>query len=98
MYQHLSGQKKEHVLSKQFLRAGTSVGANVAEAEQAQSRADFAAKLNIALKEAAESNYWLRLLHATGYLSKTEADSMLSDCVELQKLLTAILKKLRIEN
>ena len=59
---HLNTAKKEYVLSKQLLRAGTSIGANIAEAEQAQSKADFISKMNIALKEAVETNYWLRLL------------------------------------
>ena len=83
--------KNEYVLSKQVLRSGTSIGANIAEAQQAQSRADFISKLSIALKEASETNYWLRLLAATNYLSQKGANSMLADCKELEKLLTAIL-------
>lgn len=89
---YLSASKKEHVLSKQLLRAGTSIGANISEAEQAQSRADFVSKMNIALKEAVETNYWLRLLHATDYLSDEEFSSIHSDCRELEKMLTAIVK------
>ena len=89
---HLNATKKEYVLSKQLLRAGTSIGANIAEAEQAQSRADFVAKMNIALKEAVEANYWLRLLQATDYLSETEFTSIYRDCKELEKMLTAIIK------
>ena len=89
---HLHTTQKEFVLTKQLLRAGTSIGANVAEAEQAQSRADFASKMNIALKEAVETNYWLRLLQETGYLSKTEFESIFYDCNELEKMLTAIVK------
>ena len=65
LYKYLRSVKKEFVLAKQLLRSGTSIGANVAEAQQAQSRADFISKMNIALKETAETNYWLRLLHAT---------------------------------
>ena len=89
---HLNTAKKEFVLSKQLLRAGTSIGANIAEAEQAQSKADFVSKMNIALKEAVETNYWLRLLQATDYLSETEFTSIHSDCRELEKMLTAIVK------
>ena len=89
---YLRNTKKEYTLSKQLLRSGTSVGANVAEAEQAQSKADFISKMNIALKEAVETNYWLRLLQATEYLSDTEFSSICSDCNELERMLTAIVK------
>ncbi len=89
---HLRGTKKEYTLSKQLLRSGTSIGANIAEAQQAQSRPDFISKLNIALKEAVETNYWLRLLQATDYLTQAEFCSIFSDCRELEKLLTAIIK------
>ena len=89
---HLNTSKKEYVLSKQLLRAGTSIGANIAEAEQAQSRADFISKMNIALKEAVETDYWLRLLQASDYLAETEFSSIYSDCRELEKMLTAIVK------
>ena len=89
---HLNTAKKEFVLSKQLLRAGTSIGANIAEAEQAQSKADFVSKMNIALKEAVETNYWLRLLQASDYLSDAEFSSIHSDCRELEKMLTAIVK------
>ena len=88
-------EKKEYILSKQLLRAGTSIGANVTESQQAQSRADFISKLNIALKEAVETNYWIRLLHAAEYLNTTECDYILSDCRELEKILTSILKTSR---
>ena len=92
LYKYLRGKKKEFVLSKQLLRSGTSIGANIAEAQQAQSRADFVAKLNIALKEAAETNYWLRLLCATDYLTDDEFRSVHDDCIEIEKMLTAIIK------
>ncbi len=92
LYQYLTGTKKEYVLSKQLLRAGTSIGANVAEAQQAQSKADFVSKTAIALKETTESKYWIELLRATDYLSQEEYDSILSDCIELEKLLTVIVK------
>ncbi len=88
----LTTEKKEYTLSKQLLRAGTSIGANVAEAQEAQSRADFISKLNISLKEAAEADYWLRLLYATNYLTKTEFSSIYTDCKALVKLLVAIIK------
>ena len=93
---HLQSDNKEFVLSKQLLRSGTSIGANVAESQQAQSRADFISKLSIALKEAVETNYWLRLLYATDYLSSTEYSSVITDCKELEKLLTAILKTTKL--
>ena len=95
LYQYITNEKKEFVLSKQLLRSGTSIGANVTEAERAQSQADFYAKMSIALKEATETKYWLRLLAATDYLTDKEAESMLADCTELEKLLTSIIKTCR---
>lgn len=92
LYKYLTAIKKEYVLSKQLLRSGTSVGANVAEAEQAQSRPDFVSKMNIALKETSETKYWIKLLKATDFLSEKESSSLLSDCVELEKLLVSIIK------
>lgn len=89
---HLNAGKKEYTLAKQLLRSGTSVGANIAEAEQAQSRADFISKMSIALKEAGETDYWLRLLRATEYLNEEEFRSIYKDCGELEKMLTAIVK------
>ncbi len=89
---YLRTEKKEFILSKQLLRCGTSIGANVAEAQQAQSRPDFISKLNIALKEAEETKYWLRLLCATDYLTGYQFKSMNVDCQELVKLLVAIVK------
>ena len=88
----LQDEKKEFTLTKQLLRAGTSIGANVAEPQQAQSRPDFISKLSIALKEAVETNYWLRLLRATDYLSEKEYFSIITDCRELEKLLTSTIK------
>ena len=90
--QYLREERQEYILSKQLMRAGTSIGANIAESQQAQSRADFLAKLGIALKEAVETDYWLRLLKATEYLTEAECGSMLSDCRELQRILTSIVK------
>ena len=89
---YLMETQREYVLSKQIMRAGTSIGANVAEAQQAQSRADFISKLSIALKEAVETNYWLRLLRETDYLQESEFHSLHQDCRELERMLTAILK------
>ena len=89
---YLQTDKKEYVLSKQLLRSGTSIGANVAESQQAQSRPDFINKLNVSLKEAYETNYWLRLLHATQYLSPEEFDSTITDCSEIERLLISIIK------
>ena len=92
LYKYLTGIKKEYVLSKQLLRSGTSIGANVAEAEQAQSRPDFVSKMNIALKETSETKYWIKLLKATDFLSEKGSSSLLADCVELEKLLVSIIK------
>ena len=92
---YLQETKKEYILSKQLMRSGTSIGANIMESQQAQSRADFISKLNIALKEAVETNYWLRLLRATDYLTDSEYMSVIDDCKELEKLLTAIIKTTR---
>ena len=89
---YLNETKKEFVLSKQLLRSGTSVGANVAEAEQAQSTPDFVSKMSIALKEASETKYWIRLLASTNYLTEAETVSILNDCVELEKILVSIIK------
>ncbi len=93
LYQYLTEQKREYVLSKQVLRSGTSIGANIREAEEGISRKDFSAKLSISLKEASETEYWLELLSKTGYLSEEEHESIRNDCTELIKLLTAIIKK-----
>ena len=90
--QHLQNVKHEYVLSKQLLRSGTSIGANISEAQQGQSRADFVSKMSIALKEAAETKYWLRLLEATDYLTQKEFISLFDDCVEIEKMLTRIVK------
>lgn len=94
----LQQERHEYVLSKQLLRSGTSIGANVAEAQQPQSDADFIAKLSISLKETTETKYWLRLLAATGYLSEKESESILSDCIELEKILTAIIKTMKAKS
>ena len=95
LYRHLCEEKHEYVLSKQALRSGTSIGANVREAIRGQSRADFYAKLNISLKEAAETEYWLELLHESGYITDDSFQSIHADCVELIKILVSITKTQR---
>ena len=92
LYKHLAETKKETILSKQLLRSGTSIGANITEAEQAQSTPDFISKMSIALKEASETKYWIRLLASTNYLTEAESASILNDCVELEKILVSIVK------
>lgn len=92
LYKFLCEEKKEYILSKQLLRAGTSIGANVTESQQAQSKPDFVSKISIALKEASETKYWIKLLGATEYLSENQTKSILDDCVEIEKILVTILK------
>lgn len=92
LYKYLCSEKSEYVLSKQMLRSGTSVGANIKEAIRGQSKADFGAKMNIAMKEASETEYWLELLGESEYLTEQQTDSILSDCRELLKLLTSIVR------
>jgi four helix bundle protein len=94
LYQYLISEQKETVMSKQILRSGTSIGANIAEAIYASSRRDFAAKLQIARKEAAETLYWLELLHSCNYLSDMQFDSLSEDCKELIAILTSTNKSL----
>ncbi|NQV29466.1 MAG: four helix bundle protein [Candidatus Marinimicrobia bacterium] len=89
LYQYLRNEKKEFTLGKQLLRAGTSVGANVEEATAAQSKRDFIAKMSISLKEARETNYWLRLLKRTGYISK---DELILESEEIMNILGAIIR------
>lgn len=92
LYQYLRDEKREYVLSKQLLRSGTSIGANLAEAECAISRKDFLSKVYIALKECAETKYWLELLHETDYLSEDAYQSIYGDCEELRRMLSATTK------
>ena len=90
LYKYLTQEHKEFTLSKQLLKSGTSIGANVAEAQRGQSKADFTAKMCIALKEANETEYWLRLLYRTDYLTKSQYTSVMQDMKELLGLLTSI--------
>lgn len=89
---YLREAKNEYVITKQLLRCGTSIGANTAESRYAQSRPDFVSKLSIALKESAETDYWLRLLYETDYLTKSQFVSLITDCDELERLLASIVK------
>lgn len=92
-YRYLCNKKRESVMSKQLLRSGTSIGANVREGLNAQSRKDFISKLNIALKEAGETDYWLDVIHSAEYFTDQEYDSLKADNDELLKLLTSTIKK-----
>lgn len=92
LYKHLSFEMKEQIISKQLLRSGTSIGANVAEAQHAQSNADFYSKMSIALKEAGETEYWLKLLYKTEYLTEKQFSSMNEAINELIAILTSICK------
>ena len=95
VYKYLSEEKKEYVLSKQLLRCGTSIGANIEEAIGGQTEKDFFAKLTISYKEARETHYWIRLLKDTSYLSNEEAQSLLNDVEELLRIIGSIQKTLR---
>ena len=93
LYKYLCSRDGNYIIGKQLLRSGTSIGANVREALRAQTRPDFITKLNVALKEASETEYWIELLRDSDYISSSQAESMLADCVELLKILTSIVKK-----
>ncbi len=96
LYEYLSLDKKEFVLSKQVLRSGTSIGANINEAIEAQSKADFIHKMSISLKEARETEYWLKLLTASGYIN--DSDNYLEELGEIIKILVSIVKTSRKNN
>ena len=98
LYKHLNEEKREYILSKQLLRSGTSIGANCREAARAQSKADFVAKMNIALKEADETAYWLELLYATDFVTQVQFQSIYNDAEELIKLLVSIIKTAKQNN
>ena len=97
-YKYLTREQQEFILSKQMLRSGTSIGALVKEAEHAQSRADFVNKMNIALKEANETEYWLMLLKDSEYINEKSFNSIHQDCSELIKLLVSIVKTSKENN
>ncbi len=90
--------KKEFTVSKQVIRSGTSIGANINEANYAQSSADFISKLHIALKECAETEYWIKLLHKAEYVSDSQKDSLLLDCIEIKKILIASINTAKNNN
>ena len=94
---HLVEEKKEYVLSKQLLRSGTSIGANVEEAIGGQSAKDFFAKLSISYKESRETHYWIRLLTDTEYLTPNQSESLLQDADELLKIIGSIIKTLKAQ-
>ena len=89
LHQYLIKTKKETIISKQIVRSGTSIGANINEANYGQSKADFVAKLHIALKETAETEYWLRLLAMSEYITEEMGQSLLADCLEIKRILIA---------
>ena len=95
LYQFLKDEKKEFTLSKQILRSGTSIGANVEEAIGAQSQKDFYMKLNISYKETRETHYWLRILHDTNYIDDKQFQSIINDCDELLKITGTIIKTMK---
>lgn len=97
LYKYLADNKKEFVLSKQMLRSGTSIGANIREALNAESTPDFIHKLSISQKETAETLYWLELLHETKYITENEFESMFQDCNELLKILRSIIISSKIK-
>lgn len=92
LHKYLTKEVHEGVISKQIIRSATSIGANINEANYGQSKADFISKMHIALKETAESEYWIRLLTMSEYISETQGDSLLSDCLEIKRLLIATVK------
>ena len=91
----MSKEKHEYELARQILRSGTSIGANVCGAVEGQSKADFTAKLSVALKEASETRYWLELLFETEYISRQEFESLQNDCGELVKILASIIRTIK---
>ena len=90
LYKCLTSEQKEFVMSKQLLRSGTSIGANVSEAQRAQSKADFVSKFNISLKEANETDYWLRLIFETEYIDRNQYESLIADLDEVIRILVSI--------
>ena len=91
LHRYLTKEQHEAVISKQIIRSATSIGANINEANYGQSKADFIAKMHIALKETAETEYWLRLLVLSDYIKENEGESLIKDCLEIKRLLVATL-------
>jgi len=98
LHQYLLKSKKETVISKQIIRSGTSIGANINEANYGQSKADFISKMHIALKETAETEYWIRLLYMSEYIDEKLYNSLLNDCLEIKKILIASLNTAKTNN
>ncbi|MBE6749469.1 MAG: four helix bundle protein [Ruminococcaceae bacterium] len=98
LYKYLTEEKSEYILSKQLLRSGTSIGANVSESQASQSTPDFITKMHIAFKETSETKYWIELLVATDYLTKEQGTSLLRDCEEVGNLLASIIKTSKSKN
>lgn len=92
LYKYLKENKKEYILSKQLLRSGTSIGANIEEALGGQSKKDFVSKFSVSYKESRETLYWIKLLNKSGYLNQNQSLSLINDCEELIKIITKILK------
>ncbi len=98
LHKYLLKEKHESIISKQIIRSATSIGANANEAIYGQSKADFLAKLHISLKETAETEYWLRLLILSDYITETEGNSLLEDCLEIKRILIATLNTAKQNN
>ena len=98
LYQYLLKEKHESIISKQIIRSGTSIGANANEAIYGISKADFIAKLQISLKETAETEYWLRLLVLSEYITEAEGDSLINDCMEIKRILISSLNTAKKKN
>ena len=96
--QYLEEKQKEHIISKQIIRSGTSIGANINEAQYGNSKADFISKLHISLKETAETEYWLRLLSKSEYIEDKIFQSLLTDCLELKRILISSINTAKNNN
>ncbi len=97
LYNYLTEDKREYLMSKQLFRAGTSIGANIRESKRAQTAADFYSKLTISLKEAEETAYWLELLFESGYITESQFNSIYSDCNEIISILVTVTKKQKLK-
>ncbi len=98
LHQQLIKNKKETIISKQIVRSGTSIGANINEANYGQSKADFISKMHIALKETAETEYWIKLLHMSEYIDDKMSNSLLDDCLEIKRILIASINTAKENN
>ena len=98
LYKYLTEKGNEHVLARQLLKSGTSIGANIREANGGQSKADFTARMHIALKEVYETEYWLELLYKTDYIDQKEFESIYTDCRELTNIIASIVKTMKEKN